>query len=462
MRSFKISLVPMVSVVFLLALFSTPLCASDNLPLRAGAARMDITPSDLTDLNPWGGSYSDVHDPIYARVLVLENGTTSAVFVALDAPDLGDTTEVRQRIQREFGIPVDHIIISASHDHSAPRIGSVTPGGLAHGPSAATPAYTKTVNDKIVAGVKQAKASEQPARFGLGTGFCDINVNRDGYSSTGWMGVNQSGPSDKTVWVLKFESLTGEPIGLLFNYAVHPSMSLGTGSVSGDLAGAAARYIEARYNNKIVALFSEGPAGDQDPRISGLVTANVSSAAGGQRGPGTAPSASGATGAPFEMKPMAKDQAAIVFDAVNSLGTVLGAEVVRTANQITNMTGSVRIAGGEHILTCPVKIGGADQVELNQEKVSTVPIHLGLIMLNQVALTGVSGEVSTNIFLHLKKDSPLTNTVLITLANDRIGYIVDDAAYDIPTHESTGTPVARGCAENGIVNGLVELINNSF
>lgn len=176
---------------------------------------MDITPSDLTEMNPWVGSYQDVHYPIYARMLVLDNGVSSAAFVALDVPELGDTMPVRQRIHNEIEIPADHIIMGGSHDHSAPRVGSVTPGGLAHGPSPGTPAFTEMVNDKIVAGLKQANASEQPARFGLGTGFSGINVNRERYSSRGWMGVNQSVPSDKTVWVPKFENLSGQPIGLL-------------------------------------------------------------------------------------------------------------------------------------------------------------------------------------------------------------------------------------------------------
>ena len=45
--------------------------------------------------------------------------------------------------------------------------------------------------------------------------------------------------------------------------------------------------------------------------------------------------------------------------------------------------------------------------------------------------------------------------MMITMANDRIGYIGDDASYDGPFRNAS---VVRGCAENGIVNGLVEMI----
>jgi hypothetical protein len=154
--------------------------------------------------------------------------------------------------------------------------------------------------------------------------------------------------------------------------------------------------------------------------------------------------------------------AAVMFDAVNAMGTMLGAEVVRTANLIQEMTSSVRIEGDERIVSCPVKRGVNQLGDMKQEEVSSMNLHLGLIIINQVALTGVSGEVVTNIYLHLKKDSPLSNTIMFTLANDRVGHIADDAAYDTPFFEVNGTPFARGCAENGIVNGLVEMIRKYF
>ena len=90
----------------------------------------------------------------------------------------------------------------------------------------------------------------------------------------------------------------------------------------------------------------------------------------------------------------------------------------------------------------------------------TVTLRLGLIQLNQVAIAGVSGEVVTNIYRHLQKETPLANTILATIVNDRVGYLPDDAAYDRPIFEVNGSPAARGCAEGAIVNGLVEMIRS--
>ena len=418
-----------------LASASEPLRAAPVHALRAGAARIDITPANLTNLNAMGGSFRDVHDPIFARAVVLDNGLDTVAVLSLDLIEIGDTTAVRQRIQRELGIPVDHILITATHDHNAPRAGYVTPGALAHDGGPESVAFTNALYDRILDATRQAKASLQPARFGVGTGHADVNVNRDEFTPQGWkLGYNDTRPSDKTVWVVKIASLSGEPIALLINYAVHSTVVLGTGRLSGDLAGAAERYVEGRFGDKVVALWTMGPAGDQSPRVS--------------------------AGSPMPSDARAfEERSALAFDAMNAQGTLVGAEVVRVANLIQQMTAATRIAAAEQVFSCPLKSGVNQMADMKQQQVSSVPIHLGLLMLNQVALTAVSGEVVTNIYSHLKQASPLANTILLTIANDRIGYIADDAAYDTPYFEVNGSPAARGCAENGIVTGLVGMIN---
>lgn len=59
--------------------------SAESHALRIGVAKVDITPKDLTDLvgispRPYGG----VHDLLYARALVLDNGVNTAAIVELD------------------------------------------------------------------------------------------------------------------------------------------------------------------------------------------------------------------------------------------------------------------------------------------------------------------------------------------------------------------------------------------
>ena len=403
-------------------------------PLRAGAARVDITPKDLTGLtNLWRRPFEGVHDPIFLRALVVDNGSNTAAIVTADLVEFGDTLSVRKRIAEETGIPVDHIIMTASHDHNAPRVGVVTPGATAQVGGPATAAYTEMVYDRIVDVVRQAKAALQPARVGIGTGTADVNTNRDEYTAQGWkLGVNPEGPSEKTVWVVKFETTSGEPFAILMNYAVH-SVVLGRENrlLTGDLAGAAERFVEQYYQDKVVALWTIGPAGDQNPRYMGWDTTFGK----GDREPG--------------------------YSLMDALGQIVGEEVVRVAGQIEHMTSEARIEADERVVSCPARIPTRDPQRdgLKVQRVDSLNIHLGLVLINHIALTSVSGEVVTKIYRHLKKDSPFVNTILITLANDRVGYIVDDASYDIPTFESTNTPLQRGYAEAAIVHGLMEMMS---
>ena len=83
---------------------------------------------------------------------------------------------------------------------------------------------------------------------------------------------------------------------------------------------------------------------------------------------------------------------------------------------------------------------------------------MGLLMVNDMAFAGVSGEVMTMIHEHLKKESPIRSTIMVTHANGSSGYIPDDAAFEQVSYEITTSRLKPGCAENAIVNGFVNLI----
>ena len=405
-------------------------------PLTAGAAKVDITPTDLTNLNPFGGgSFTAVRDPIFARALVLSDAAETVAIVTVDLPEVGDMAPLRRRIERELGIPFNNIMIAATHNHSAPRIGKVSPGTLAQNGGPESDRYSDVVYDKVVGVLRAAQAAAQTARFGLAKGEANVNVNRDQYTpGKGWdLGYNPEGVSEKTVWVLKFEALNGKPIAVVFDYAVHSNVTFGIKEISGDLAGAAERYVEKYDADGVVAMFMMGAAGDQAPRVFHA----------GQRGD------------------VARDRE-LAYQASDAQGLMLGAEVLRVLNLITAPTSKVRIRAAARAVVCPTKPGQSQMATMTTVRSPTVTLQLGLIMLNEVGIAGVSGEVVTDIYRHLQRDTPLANTILATIVNDRVGYLVDDAAYDKPTFEVNGSPAARGCAESAIVDGLVGMIKEQI
>ena len=105
------------------ALAFAPIAPAATLPLRAGVAAVDITPS-VSALN-WAGKgepYSEVIDPLHARILVLASGEERVAILTLDITQTNenDVAEIRGAITAATGIPSAHILVNASHTHSGP------------------------------------------------------------------------------------------------------------------------------------------------------------------------------------------------------------------------------------------------------------------------------------------------------------------------------------------------------
>jgi neutral ceramidase len=415
-------------VLMALALTAT---AAERGPLQIGSARVDITPPDLAGFtNQWGTRFEGVHDKIYVRALAIDNSRTMAAIVSADLVEFGDTTAIRQRIEKETGIPADHIFISATHDHNAPRVGKVSPGATARSGTAVTDAYTNYVYERILDAVRQAKSQMQRAVVGAGAGSADVNTNRDEFTAQGWkLGVNPDRPSDKTVWVLRFDTPDGEPIAFFINYAVHPVvMGPENKFLTADLAGATSRYVEQHYNDKVVALWMSGAAGDQNPKF---ITWDTT----------------------FTNKTIRPG-----FSLLDSQSQILAEEVLRTAGLIEHKASDVRLTAAQRILACPARMNPSRPAQVSGPPAKQVEIRLGLLMIDRIALAAVSAEVVANIYLRLRRESPYTSTILVTLANDRIGELIDDVAYETPYFETGATPVEKNCAESGIVNGILEMM----
>lgn len=75
--------------------------------MKAGASRRDVTIPELLG-NP------AVHDPLFARVLVLDNGETAVTIICLDMVSPW-FPEVREKLVRDFGMA--RVLVNCSHTH---------------------------------------------------------------------------------------------------------------------------------------------------------------------------------------------------------------------------------------------------------------------------------------------------------------------------------------------------------
>jgi neutral ceramidase len=433
--------------------------------LRVGAARVDITPaSDPT--NPPSGKYA--HEGLYVRAIVLENGSARAALIGADQAGIPEAVwqAASKQIAAELNCPVENVLMSATHTHSGWGPGGF-PGmrGLRPDPNVPLPPLVGQILDAV----RQAKMTLQPARVGFGTGSSYLNVNRDAVDSEThfWtQAPNLEGPSDKTVAVVEFLASGGEPIAVYMDYAMHPVNGFLAGITSADFAGAASRYVEQAFDDKTVAVFAQGASGDQNPLYLRAGT-NAMASRGGvpitgyvmTREPVEAPIRDGKVKA-GPVDPKVRDVLERVMD---SEGVLLGEEVMRVATNIKRLDASPSIAAEQKTVTCP----GRKRIDTAREGTpgtyedgDPVNIRLGVLRIGNIALTSVDAELYSPIGQRLKRESPMANTVMVTLANGAAnsGYIPNDTAFGALTFQVLGSRLKPGCAETAIVNGLVDLI----
>ena len=419
--------------------------------LRAGAARVDITPSP----GELPKNSRGVLDRLYARAIVLENGVSTAALITIDAGAVPDALwqAVTGQVEKELKIPAANVLLTATHTHSA---------GGQRGPD---------YGQKIVESVRLAQQRLTPARMGYGTGVSYINVNRqiiDPKTNRWWEGPNREGPSDKTVAVLEFERQGGEPIAVYYNYAVHAVIAGQLDQVSGDIPGSASRYIEDSFDDTVIALWSSGAAGDQNPiyyqqtydlrdiRTKDYATRglDISNA--------MPPGGEGLDRNNPTVARLMNQQRQMVL----SMGQLLGEEVLQVMRGIERTDTAVPLSGRVSTISCPGRERtnqGRAGFEGTYKDGNPVEIRLGLLRIGDVMIGAVNAEVFNPIAQRLKRESPYKATMMATLTNGaaRSGYIPDDASFGKQTFEVLSSRLQPGCAESAIVNGLLSLIDRT-
>jgi neutral ceramidase len=419
--------------------------------LRAGAAKVDVTPAER-DLPK---NYDGILDHLYSRAIVLESASTSAALITVDAGAVPDQVwqNVTQQIQKDLGIPITNVLLTATHTHSVPGQTSA--------------AYVQ----KIVESVRLAKARLAPARVGYGSGVSYLNVNRniiDPKTKQWWEGPNYDGPSDKTVGVVKFETLTGEPIAVYYNYAMHGVTVGQLDKVSADAPGEVSKYIEDSLDDKAVALWSSGAAGDQNPiyyqQTYDLREIRIKdyAARGIDISNAMPPGGEGLNRSDPRVAKLMNQQKQMIV----SMGQFLGEEVLHVMRGMQRMDSDVQIYGGQKTISCPGRErtnSGRAGFEGTYKEGPPVEIRLGLLRVGDIAIGAVNAEVFNLIAQRLKHESPYTATMMATLTNGmaRSGYIPNDAGYGMYTFEVLSSRLQPGCAETSIVNGILDLISES-
>jgi hypothetical protein len=242
--------------------------------IRAGAARIDITPEGPV----WMSGYAarnkpseGVLMPLWAKALALEDArgnravivTTDLIGLPMELTDL-----VAARAMEKYKLDRASLVFNASHTHTGP----VVRGNLSVMESQQPPhrealaAYRQTLQQKLLDVIGAALADLAPAELAFAHGEARFGVNRRQFTPAGVViGVNPDGPVDPRVPVLRVTSPSGKVRALLFGYACHnTTLTAEFYHLSGDYAGFAQAELEKEFPGA-VALFVQLCGGDQNP-----------------------------------------------------------------------------------------------------------------------------------------------------------------------------------------------------
>lgn len=415
--------------------------------LRAGAATANITPQLGCSL---AGGMTDrigteVHDELHVGCLVLDNGNARLAIATVDSCAVPRSILDRSKelIQSHTGIPPSHVLISATHTHSAPPAGHLFQ-------SVPDPKYTEWLTVKIADAVRLAVNRLEPARIGWATGREDRLVfNRRYYMKPGAIPpdpfgrttdqvqmnppvgspdiVRAAGPTDPEVGVLAVEALDGRPLAVLGNYALHYVGGTGGGHISADYFAAWARAMGRLAGRRFVAILSNGCSGN----INGV----------NFLGPRV-------QHPPYQQMERYADLLAV--ECYRVWRTIVFQDTVELGASIEEIELGVRLPEAADLAQARQTLAAAgpgpyqdrshiyarETVLLAEGYPRTAPTWIQALRIGSLGIATYPGEAFVEMGLEAKAKSPFRPTMLIELANDYRGYLPTVEAHEQGGYET--------------------------
>lgn len=210
-----------------------------NDHLLAGTARVDITPSSPVSMGGFGqraGSLSQgVHDPLFAKVLILQNSSQRLVLVTTDLLCIPDPVySALIKSLKKLGIAEEgELCLTASHTHAGPDMKDnmiVSRGAES---------YNAQVVERITIACQKATQRMVPVQLKLTTGKVDFLFNRRQRSRA---------DVDERVLAIQVNAIeNGTNLAVVFGVGCHP-VALGHDNrmLSADYPGYAQKRIEEK------------------------------------------------------------------------------------------------------------------------------------------------------------------------------------------------------------------------
>ena len=418
---------------------------------RAGAAKANVTPALGTRMNgglgPGIARY--VHDDLWARALVLDDGATRLAFVVVDTCLLDRPVfdEAKRLVQQATGLPPQNVMMSCTHTHSAGA------GCGVHLTDADDP-YRRWLPGRLADAVRGAIENLAPAQVAWGSGslpqhvFCRRLRIKPGLVYTNQLGFTHelakmnwdsphpadgepAGPVDPEVFVMSVKHADGRPLALLANYSLHYVGDVGSGHVSADYFGVFADRIQQLLG-----------ADRQDPPFIGILC-------------------NGTSGDINNINPKVKREPAPPYTQIRRVAEDVAQEVLRVTNEL-KYRDEVKLKTAQRELSITTRRPSAAEVAQAREIIAGRPVNelsswtenyareqlilaenpaevslpLQVFCIGELAVAAWPGEIFAISGLDLKQRSPVKPLFNVGLANGWYSYIPPPEQFSLGAYET--------------------------
>lgn len=428
--------------------------------LQAGMAEIDITP-------PIGfrmaGYFNErcatgIHDPLKAKALVLREGNmeVAMVFCDLLGHSLTVTREARAEASRLTGIPVANIVMAATHTHTGPLFDDVRDdyfhkaaleknGSDPH----KTIDYPRFLTKQLVTAIVEAKTKLQPAELEAGIAqHPGLAFNRryhmkDGRTvfNPGILNTNvigPAGPTDPDVDMLLVKGRRdGRALGGLTVFAMHCD-SIGGTLYSADYPYFIQEKLRCALGSDYISAFGAGTCGDIN-HVNPNKRQNYSG-----------------------------------FDVAARNGDAIGETVVENLSNLKSLPHPALGVRGKTLMLplqtyTPEQLAAAKTnlprlddpkcdfttrvetvkvLDLVRRDKTVWPMEVQVFRLDaDTAIVCLPAEIFCDFGLSIKKASPFKNTFVVSICNDRPGYMPTLKAFKEGSYEIINSRLKPGSGE---------------
>lgn len=417
--------------------------------MRFGVARDLITPGVKTHMGGYGTLYGQtftgIHDDIYVKALVLDDGRKRVVLVTYDLlmHDYALTVAVGDYLQERHGISREGLLLSYTHSHAGPALEGYDPGQ-------ASPEYEAFLLERTKSCLDRALVNMQAGEISFGWVEGEWSVNRrkviDGTMRNA---PNLSGNRDRRLSILKLSAEDGDCKVLLLNYACHPVTLGPTVWISGEFPGRLCQVLDTDFYG-CVTMFFQGAGGNTRP----LVAAKADGAW---------------RKCTFEdVDGMALAMAASVRKAVHA-GKLRPVELDLAARQFTvELETEVlpreffeRVACNDNVPNSPAKNEARAVLENYDTSGNTLRLHACIIRLSDdLYLAMLCGEVCVEVKQEVERAFAGRDLIFVGYG-DGTAYIPDDSLIDEGGYEVDGS-VIEFCLKGRLKKGVNRAVREAY